>query len=295
MYKSNRLCCVCQKRGDHIHHLDRDRTNGKEDNLALLCFDCHDEATRTTGLRRKLSSGEIRLHRDNHYDTVEAKRRRDRTVVDERIDVLTEETLVRASLTASILLKIDRIEYDCFGASQEEKFELLRQLSLFSEHSNLRISYAVFEFLSSLAHTARSGMRREVAGSIGSLVHLFFPWSKEESNIEKVHAIGKLAIDAGSSITYDSFIHGNDLWLTIEGLQILKTVHIHAHRKGFSELKEDVQKEFEALVAHAQRPGRSDLSMAKELIESYREHLADNDLTLPIFSPRIMQALYPTR
>jgi len=224
---------------------------------------------------------------------IEAKRRRDRAAVDELVDVLTEATLVRASLTASILLEIDRIEDECFGASQERREELLRQLSLFSEHSNLRVSYAVFEFLSSLAHTDRSGMSTEVAGSIGSLVYRFFPWSQEPDSVEKIHAIGKLAIDAGSSIAYDSFIHGKDLWLTIEGLQILKTVRIHAQRKDMTKLVEDVDREFDTLVAHAQRPGRGDLTTVKELIEFYRTQLNDNDLTLPIFPDVVMRALYP--
>lgn len=293
MYRSNRLCCVCQKRGDHIHHLDSNRANGKEENLALLCFECHDEATRTTGLRKKLSAGEIRLYRDNHYETVEVKRRRDRAVVDERVDVLTEDTLIRASLTASILLQIDRVEDECFGASQEQQSELLRQLSLFSEHSNMRLSYAVFEFLSSLSHTARSGMSREVASNIGSLVYSFFPWTKDEASTEKVRNIGKLAIDAGSSIAYDSFIHGSNLWLTLEGLQILKTVYIHASRKGMEGLKADVEEAFDGLVAHSQRAGRNDLSTAKELIEFYRTQLHDNDLTYPIFPDVVMRALYP--
>jgi 5-methylcytosine-specific restriction endonuclease McrA len=43
MFKADLSCCVCEKRDDHIHHLDQDPSNNDIDNLALLCFEHHNQ------------------------------------------------------------------------------------------------------------------------------------------------------------------------------------------------------------------------------------------------------------
>jgi len=70
-YSSHLRCCVCKRPGDHIHHIDPAGASDDPDNLALLCFHCHDEATRTGGLRAKLTPQDIRLYRDKWHADVE--------------------------------------------------------------------------------------------------------------------------------------------------------------------------------------------------------------------------------
>jgi 5-methylcytosine-specific restriction endonuclease McrA len=45
LFDSDLLCCVCHRRGHHIHHVDGNPGNNELSNLVLLCFEHHHEAT----------------------------------------------------------------------------------------------------------------------------------------------------------------------------------------------------------------------------------------------------------
>jgi hypothetical protein len=47
-----------------IAHLDRDRSNSAEENLAFLCFEHHDEYDSRTSQRKGLTAGEVKAFRD---------------------------------------------------------------------------------------------------------------------------------------------------------------------------------------------------------------------------------------
>lgn len=76
LFRSNRTCCVCRepRKPVQIHHLDEDPSNGREDNLAVLCFDCHHETQIRGGFSRKLDSHQIILFRDDWYGLVNRNR-----------------------------------------------------------------------------------------------------------------------------------------------------------------------------------------------------------------------------
>ena len=116
-------CCVCQVRGVHIHHLDGRPAKTTEDNLAFLCFAHHDEAERTSSLSRKLTPGVIRRYRDLHYQAIFSERRRVLGLMDQPLQGLTENALVAASLTASILLEVNRVEAEYYDVSKRERAE----------------------------------------------------------------------------------------------------------------------------------------------------------------------------
>lgn len=76
MFLSDRICCVCNvpgKRGQ-IHHIDGDRGNGLEANLAFLCLECHDETQITGGFGRKLDAAQVIKFRDSWYERVRRRR-----------------------------------------------------------------------------------------------------------------------------------------------------------------------------------------------------------------------------
>lgn len=98
MFSSNRECCICNKKGDHIHHLDGNNSNNKIENLALLCFDHHHEATVTGGLSKKLSKKTILKYRDHHYALIDKKRRVGITEVGKEIDVLQRKNYTETKL-----------------------------------------------------------------------------------------------------------------------------------------------------------------------------------------------------
>lgn len=72
--KSRRRCAICfglhgdrsKKRGQ-IAHLDRNRTNNVEDNLAFLCLDHHDEYDSKTSQSKGLTEQEVKVYRGQLY------------------------------------------------------------------------------------------------------------------------------------------------------------------------------------------------------------------------------------
>ena len=75
MFRSDRTCCVCHERGEpiQIHHIDEDPSNNDPDNLAVLCFHCHDE-TQITGGLAKLDAAQVTYYRDDWHRRVEGRR-----------------------------------------------------------------------------------------------------------------------------------------------------------------------------------------------------------------------------
>lgn len=69
-------CCKCEERGRRIqiHHIDDDPSNDDEENLAVLCFECHNETQLTGGFGRRLSSSQVRLYRDQWIERVARRR-----------------------------------------------------------------------------------------------------------------------------------------------------------------------------------------------------------------------------
>ena len=75
-YEVARLCCVCLVAGKalQIHHLNGDPSNNSENNLALLCLQCHSDAESNGGLGRKLSSGYILKAKSDLIEKTKFKR-----------------------------------------------------------------------------------------------------------------------------------------------------------------------------------------------------------------------------
>lgn len=57
-------CCVCQKGGVQIHHIDGNPSNNDPKNLATLCLEHHDRATMTTGLTKKLKPDQVKKYKN---------------------------------------------------------------------------------------------------------------------------------------------------------------------------------------------------------------------------------------
>ena len=41
IYDAKGWCRCCRSEGEHMHHIDKDRTNNNFDNLIFLCRKCH--------------------------------------------------------------------------------------------------------------------------------------------------------------------------------------------------------------------------------------------------------------
>ena len=76
MYCSALVCAICQQRGAHIHHIDKNNSNNSCDNLVMLCQAHHDEAHTCRELSLNLTPNRIRDLRDQWHQDVEKYRMR---------------------------------------------------------------------------------------------------------------------------------------------------------------------------------------------------------------------------
>jgi hypothetical protein len=77
MYESDRTCCVCTERGKRvqIHHIDENPANNDPANLAVLCFDCHDQTQIKGGFGRRLDAPQVREFRERWIQRVDTRRK----------------------------------------------------------------------------------------------------------------------------------------------------------------------------------------------------------------------------
>ena len=81
LLKSRRRCCICFglnrdtsiKQGQ-IAHLDHNPNNNKEDNLAFLCFDHHDQYDSKTRQSKNLTKLEVLYFKDELISTIRISR-----------------------------------------------------------------------------------------------------------------------------------------------------------------------------------------------------------------------------
>jgi hypothetical protein len=76
LFKSDRTCCVCRHRGKpiQIHHIDENPANNDPENLAVVCFDCHNATQVKGGFGRKLDAVQVRKYREDWLQRVESRR-----------------------------------------------------------------------------------------------------------------------------------------------------------------------------------------------------------------------------
>ena len=56
--------CYCGKQGDQIHHIDKNSSNNDFDNLVIVCFGHHDDASVKEGLKKRLNPSQIKQKRN---------------------------------------------------------------------------------------------------------------------------------------------------------------------------------------------------------------------------------------
>jgi len=61
------ICCICHKNGKDVqlHHIDGKPSNNSPENLCVLCLDCHGKVERKPTMARQITSGELRIYKNN--------------------------------------------------------------------------------------------------------------------------------------------------------------------------------------------------------------------------------------
>lgn len=97
-----RRCCICHKfcgTKIELHHIKQKADGGEDtfDNCIPLCFDCHADMGKADPRHPKgkhYSERELRLHRDNWYESVRNAREGIQEVTKEDIDRLFDDEVV---------------------------------------------------------------------------------------------------------------------------------------------------------------------------------------------------------
>lgn len=291
MFKSDLQCCICQGKGDHIHHVDGDPSNNDINNLALLCFYHHDEATKTGSLSKKISPQTIEQYREHHYQVIQYARERQLGKFDNNLEIMTEEKLLTAAKNAAIIVEIEKIKEQYFNASWSKRENIIGQLGKFSNHTNHRLALDIFEFLSLIASQTRWGMTYNLGTSVYGTVLEFFPSFYDEEKREQAIELARKCIHIGDNIAYDSFIHLRNIAIAMWGLTIIKFIYRSAKEYEITELIDEVNRKYNELESTLQRPERKDLGDAQELVKIFRDDLDKWDLSFPMLTSHLMKRL----
>jgi hypothetical protein len=91
----DRTCCVCQERGKRvqIHHIDDNPSNNDPSNLAVLCFECHNETQIKGGFARSLDDNQVRKYRDEWVQRVaDIKKKADEILLQKQVGIIAAAT-----------------------------------------------------------------------------------------------------------------------------------------------------------------------------------------------------------
>lgn len=76
LFASDRTCCICRIKGKptQIHHIDENPANNVFENLAVLCFDCHNLTQVRGGFHNKLDAAQVIRYRNDWLNKVSMTR-----------------------------------------------------------------------------------------------------------------------------------------------------------------------------------------------------------------------------
>jgi hypothetical protein len=203
---------------------------------------------------------------------------------------ITEEDVLQITKTAIIILEIEKIKEEYFNSDWGQRDNPLNKLYRFSEHSNEKVAEAVFEFLNSVAGQTRASMPSAIASSINSLILTFFPSSSDKDEQGRIKN-GKICIEIGFGLVYDAFIYLNNFRIAGYGLAILKFIYREGNRMGLSDLTHEVLQQYDELERTLNRPERSDLEPAKELVKIFKDDLNTKDLRFPVLPDHLYKLI----
>jgi len=288
IYKSNLSCCVCSKKGDHIHHLDGNSNNNNIDNLALLCFEHHNLATIKNSLSKTLKKEAIIKYREHHYKVIENKRQNLIGILDNPITDLTDEKLLTISKNAIIILELENIKKEYFNSEWEKRPEILDQLMKYTNHINNRLSYEILDFLSLAANQTRFGLTEDVALGIHNYTIYFCPKLYNKTDRDQAIELVRECVHIGHNIAYDAFIHLKKLSIAMYGLLIIKFVYLKSKEMKLDELSNVVIQAYEDLTGTLLRKERTDLGDALELLKIFHEDIKVWKLAFPGLPKHLM-------
>ncbi len=205
---------------------------------------------------------------------------------------LTEDDILRISMTAIILIELEKIKQQYANSNWDKRADTLGELYKYSDHTNLKIAEAVFSFLSNVADGTRSGMTSEVALSVFSLALDFFPYSESPKDKKKIIELGNQCANIAFSMVYDTTIHRQDYNVAMYGLTILKYIYKKGKELKLKALIDKVNETYHEIEETLKRPERNDLGNAKDLVKAFRDDIEKGTLSFPYLPDHLMKLIY---
>jgi hypothetical protein len=205
---------------------------------------------------------------------------------------LTEDDVLRISMTAIILIELEKIKQQYGKSDWDIRADALGELYKYSAHTNLKIADAVYSFLSDVANGTRSGITSEVALSVFSLILDFFPYSENPKDKKKIIELGKQCANIAFSMIYDTTIHRQDYNVAMYGLTILKFIYKKGKQQKIKELIDKVDEIYIKIEETLRRPERNDLQNAKDMVKTFKEDIEEGSLSFPYLPDHLMKLIY---
>lgn len=172
-FESRRTCCYCRRprREIQIHHLDGKPNNHARENLAVLCLECHSEASKSGGAGRSLKPKVIAMFRDEWIAIVEARRKAQIQVV---LRGASGSRSLEDQVTALAIHDIRNLYRCTFSPADRWRTasDVIRALTGFVAGSTAerdpRVGFEVMLVLEHIASFGRDKMPESVAHAIAS-------------------------------------------------------------------------------------------------------------------------------
>ncbi len=205
MWKSDRVCCIYHeaRKGVQVHHVDGRRAGDGLENLALLCHEHHEEASKTTSLTRKLSAVVVRRYRDEWYSEVQERRNARRRPSLPGSESTSQEDFLDALAT----MEVRKLGPSCgpYGGLSEV-IQRIRLLGQYAWGYGLRVRLEVLYAIGSLlAGRWTHGSRLEDLTSIAHIVIIetlpLPPWI--EKRTEQLNPAEREIVDTALQLGFE--------------------------------------------------------------------------------------------
>lgn len=194
------------------------------------------------------------------------------------------EDLFLSSRDAVVSVEIEKIKFKYSSYDWKEGESILNELNQFQNISSSRTAKEIFLFLEDLANRTRGGMPGTTAAIIYWMLPTFYIPPYEEKYRDLSIGLKKRCIKIASSLIYDSSLYTNNLQVAAYGYNILKFVYLKAKAYEMYTLKKEVLKEYDKFEDIFENREDQDLTLAKELLKTFKNDLESHSGANPYFS-----------
>lgn len=294
MFKADLLCCVCEGRGHHIHHIDTDPSNNDIDNLVFLCFEHHQEVSVQGGMTRRLTPKLLQRYRADLHRKVEARRNLPRLDDSRAGDVqLDEDRLFQLMLDAVTSLEVHNIQRRFRSVEDDELITLVHGLSFYLPFCGLRARRAILGALDDVAARTLFGIAPDTAQAVAHVAYEALPiHSRRQAGADSVSAaeaeLLEYGLAVGLALAYDGSLYLRNLKIVDAGGEVLWRILRYVSLNKHEALRQRAIEDFETAEDAAKRAGEND---AVALLRLYRDHGLTGDWRNPVYGEELLSKI----